>query len=190
MKEKNEILYEYVSDMLGVEKHTLEAIERQTRDERVKEYREAYELLMKIETSLTMHTIALERYLSTLDGGPESLLKKAATTALGAVAGFYSKVRAEDPVSRNLRDDYTALSLAAISYTMLHTTGCALNEPQISEIALRHLNEITPFIASLSRLIPIVVAEELSKEGKLSYPSAAQEALTNTQRAWSHEVIG
>lgn len=188
--ETKEILQDYVSDMLGVEKHTLESIERQTRDDRVKEYEEAYELLMKIQTTLTMHTIALERYLSSINGGPESLLKKAAASAMGAMAGLYSKVRPGDPVARDLRDDYTALSLAAISYTMLHTTGQALNDSRIAELALKHLNELTPLIAGLSRIIPKIVAEELSKQGKLAFPAAGQEAVANTQKAWSREVIG
>lgn len=190
MKEKKEILQDYASDMLGVEKHTLESIERQTRDDKIRTYREAYELLMQIETVLTGHTLALEQYLSTINGGSESLLKKAATTAMGAISGIYGKFRPEDPVSRSLRDDYTALSHAAIGYTMLHTTALSLDDSRLAELSLKHLNELTPFVVQLSRIIPHVVARELAEEGKIPFTSAGEQAESSTQRAWSHEVVG
>jgi len=192
MKDTKEILRDYASDMLGVEKQLLEAVERQTRDNRVRSYRDAYELLMKIETVLSGHIITLEQYLSSTNGGatPESFLKKAATTAMGAVTGLYERVRMEEAISRDLRDNYASLSLAAISYTMLHTTACALNDNKLADLALHHLNELTPLVVSLSRIIPPVLVKELSIEGKAFDPTVSQEAVANTQRAWSHEVIG
>jgi hypothetical protein len=189
MKDAKDVLREYVGDMLAVEKHTLDSIERQVNDERVKEYWEAYELILKIETTLNEHTQALERYLSSIDKGVGSLLKKAATSATGVVAGIYSRLRPEDPVSRDLRDNYTSLSLAAISYTMLYTTAHALNESKVSNLALKHLNEITPLITEISRVMPNVVAQELSKEKKLDHPSIAKEAVDATQKAWNKETV-
>lgn len=189
--DRQEVLLEYVSDMLEVEKHTLESIERQTLDDRVRSYGEAYKLLMRIELTLRNHTTVLEHYLkSTGGGGAGALMKKAATAAVGAMAGLYGKIRPEDPVSRDLRDDYTALNLAAISYTMLHTTAIALAESRLADLALSHLTELTPLIAALSKVIPPVVAMELSVEGKAMYPAAGAEAVASTQKAWSREVIG
>jgi ferritin-like metal-binding protein YciE len=188
--ETKEILRSYVSDMLAVEKHCLESIERQTREERLISFTDAYDLLTKIERTLRKHTVTLDQCLSTLDGGAESLVKKAATSAMGAISGLYGMIRPDDPISRSLRDDYTALSLAAISYTMLHTTACALNESSVSDLAIQHLNELTPLIVALSRVIPEVVAKELAGEGKVADASVWQQAVANTQKAWSSEVIG
>jgi hypothetical protein len=186
-----EILGSYVGDMLGAEKHCLESLERQTHDEKFLRYREAHDLLLRIENVLRMHTTALEQCLSQLDaGGMGASLKKAATTAIGAIAGWYGKMRPEDPVSRSLRDDYTALNHIAISYTMLHTTACGLNESRVADLALQHLHEITPLVVALSRIIPSVVTMELSDEGKVSDPSAWRAALDNTQKAWSSDVVG
>lgn len=186
-----EVLRDYVSDMLSVEKHCLESIARQTRDEKFRCFPNAYEILTRIESTLRTHTIALDQYLAAIeDGGAESKLKKAAASAVGAIAGLYGKIRLEDPVSRSLRDDYTALNLAAISYTMLHTTARALNVSRVADLALQHLNDLTPVIVALSRVIPEVVAKELSAEGKVLEPSAWHDALANTQGAWSSEVTG
>ncbi|MEM5787517.1 MAG: hypothetical protein AAGU11_09380 [Syntrophobacteraceae bacterium] len=186
--DKKEILRDYVSDMLGVEKHCLESIERQTADDRFSACPEAHGLLIKIEAVLRSHTGTLDSCLSTLDGEMKGLFTKATTSAMGAIAGLYGKLR-EDPVSRSLRDDYTALSLAAISYTMLHTTALALHDQPVAALALKHLNDLTPLIVALSRVIPEVVARELYAEDKVADPLIYQAALAGTQRAWSPEVI-
>jgi hypothetical protein len=194
MKQDSEILRSYVNDMLTVEKHTLQSIEKQVNDRRMKLHNEAYDSILKIERVLRTHVTTLEQYLATSaelsQAGGESMLKKAAATAAGALAGIYGTIRPEDPVSRNLRDDYTALSLAAISYTMLHTSSLALNNSRIADMALEHLNDLTPLIAGLSRVIPLVVARELADQGKAFDAQVSQEALDKTQKAWSRENIG
>ncbi len=186
-----EVLRDYVTDMLGVEKHTLESIERQRDDSRMKNYREAHQLVMCIERTLNTHILALEQYLSSINGGGiESAFKKAASSAVGALSGLYSKVRGGDPVSRDMRDNYSALSLVAISYTMLHTTARALDDNRLADLALKHLHDITPLVVSLSKVIPVLVAQELTDEGKVIFPEAGLRAVESTQKAWSCEVIG
>jgi hypothetical protein len=152
-------------------------------------YKEAWDILSKIESTLRSHTFALDHYLASIDGETESMVKKAATTALGAIAGLYGKLRPEDPISRSLRDDYTALNLVAISYTMLHTTALALKDLRLAELALQHLGEITPYVVALSRVIPSVVAKELADEGKVLDPSVWRTALDSTQKAWSSDTV-
>lgn len=190
-KQKNDILKDYLSDMYAVEKHCLESVERQTRDYRVRASRDAYEILMKVETVLSAHTMTLDRCLSEMEGAVDgkSFLKKAASTAVGAVSGIYGMMRPEDPVSRSLRDDHTTLNLAAISYSMLYTTATALGDVKIADMALRHLHEITPLIVAIGKIIPPVVAEELSSEGKVAYPMAGRDAVEKTQQAWNCENI-
>lgn len=190
MEDVREVLRDHVGDMLAAEKHALESIEQQLDDHRIKSYPEFYDLVQKIQASLNRHLLSLEQYLSSLNGGGTSVtMKKAATMAAGALSGLYSRIRGKDPVSRDARDDYAALSLAAISYTMLHTTARALNESKLAALSEQHLNDLTPFIVALSRIIPEVVAQELAEEGKALYPTAAHEAILATQRAWSTEAV-
>ena len=192
MKEEKVILRDYVTDMIGVEKHILEAVGRQLGDKRVRSYGEAFDLLARIEGVLRGHLHALEQHLSTLTldtESAESMLKKAVTTVAGAAAGIYDRLRMEDAVSRNLRDDYTALNLASISYAMLHTTALGLRNMGTSDLALRHLHDLTPLVVDLSRVIPLVVVEELQKEGKVIDAVVKEEAVLNTQKAWSHGVV-
>ena len=185
---KLEVIGENLADMLGIEQHLLQTIERQTRDDRVKKFYNAYEPLKRIESVLRSNTAELERHLSTVDGGLESKLKKAATSIAGSVAVFYDRLRTNEPVSRSLRDIYTSLNHAAISYAMLQTAALALDEVEIATMAQMHLTGITPMIVELSEIIPFVLATELADEGKIEDTAVAQQAAALYHQAWSHEV--
>ena len=185
---KAEVIRENLADMLGIEQHVLQTIERQTRDDRVRKFYNAYELLKRIEPVLRSHTAELERHLSTVDASFESKLKKAATSIAGSVAVFYDRLRTNEPVSRSLRDVYTSLNHVAISYGMLHTTALALNEVEIATLAQTHLTGLTPLIVELSEIIPFVLATELADEGKIEDATVAQQAAALYHQAWSHDV--
>jgi hypothetical protein len=94
-----------------------------------------------------------------------------------------------DPISKNLRDDYTALGLAAVSYTMLHTTGQALMDQQTADLAANYLKDYTPLIAEIGEVIPEVVVSELRDETELLNPGAAVEAVRRTQEAWDGDHV-
>jgi hypothetical protein len=187
MSERQETLQQYVSDMLALERHIHEAIRRQRDDENVRRHVEAHTLISRIEALLDEHIEHLERHVQSLGGEPMAPVKNAVTAVAGVAAGLYDKVRSE-AVSKMLRDDYTAMGLAAISYTMLHTTGLAMTDHQTADLALRHLYHWTPLIVEISEIIPLVVVRELADDGAMLSPQVGQEAVRNTQQAWSREV--
>ncbi|RJQ69417.1 MAG: hypothetical protein C4519_21660 [Desulfobacteraceae bacterium] len=185
MKSSKEILHKYASDMMGVERHFLEVLGYQTADHRLKDYMEAKEIVVKIQQVLATHIQNLERYADGLDvKRSESKLKEAATKVTGMATGFYNLMRLEDSVMRNLRDDYTALHMAAISYTMLHATALAHHDTELSMISLENLKDLTGLAIEMSRVIPAVVIKELSFEGKAPDVTVIQQAIDNTQSAW------
>lgn len=184
MTDQQSEIRKHLSDMLAVEEHILEAIERQRTDEEVREHLEANTILIEIERVLRVHTDALRDLANQYGAGGESLVKRAVTEALGFMAGLYDKVR-DHKVSRMMRDNYAALSLAAMSYTALHTFGLAVRESRIAEVALRHLEEVTPLLIEISRTLPqLVVAEVGDRLDQQVDASAIQSAIRNTQRAW------
>jgi hypothetical protein len=189
MKERKDILHSYISEMLGAERHIAGAIDSQLRDERVQKFIEAREILQRISQVLHDHMNTMEGVLDRSGKERASTLKRAATTLSGAAAGLYDKVRRTDPASRDLRDDYTALNLAAVSYSMLHTTALAHKEPEIADLSLRHLRDLTPLIMRLSQIIPLIVAMELVVENKAVDPSVGAEAARNTAMAWTPEKV-
>lgn len=189
MSQRTDAIQKHTADLLALERHILEAIERQRSDESLKTEIEANKIAIQIERTLTAHIAELERVADEYDGSGESFFKKAVTEVLGVFAGIYDKMR-EHPVSRMLRDDYTALSLTAMAYTAYHTFGLAIAEQRIADLALRHLKEITPILVELSKVLPHVVAREVAEENDDFLVNAAvgTEAEHNTQRAWAPEV--
>lgn len=188
MSERQDSLQQYVSDMLAVERHLLPALENQSQDDRYAKFPEARRLVNKLEATTRSHINGLERHLENLGGDPASPVKSAVTAVLGAAAALIEKIRT-DPVSKNLRDDYTVLGLAAVSYTMLHTTGQALMDEQTADLAANYLRDYTPLIAEISEVIPVVVVGELRDETELLDPDAAQRAIQRTQEAWDGDHV-
>ncbi len=174
--------------MSAVIEHILEAVKRQREDETVRNHLDANKVIIEIERVLKQHASALENLAEQLGAKGESVVKKAITEALGIAAGLYDKVR-QDKVSRMLRDDYTALSLAAMGYTAMHTFGLAIKEDRIANLALNHLKDVTPLLVELSKVLPLVVAQETKEENDFPVDASAGEtAVTNTQHAWDNEV--
>ncbi len=186
---KEEVIRESLSDVLGIEQHVLQSIEHQTRDDRVKKFENACGLLLRAGVVLRSHMAGLELHLSNVEtGGSESKLKKAAALITASAAGVYDKLRGHEPVSKNLRDDYASLNLAAVSYGMLHTAALAVREFEIATMAGRHLTDLTPLIVELSDVIPFVLTSELAFEGEIEDPAIARQAVSVYRQAWSHEA--
>ena len=188
MSDSIELLTTYVSDLLALERHIYEAFDRQSTDSTVREYPQAKPLVDRLHATAKTHLNALDVHLTALGGHPTSSVKEAVTSILGIAAGVVDKARGY-PVSKMLRDDYTALGMAAISYTMLHTTALAAKEGPTAELARQHLQDWTPLIVEISEVIPYVVVKELENDGLPVEINAASAALRNTHRAWTREGL-
>lgn len=188
MSERQDTLQQYLSDTLAVERHILPAIESQSKEERFAEHPDVQRLVNKIEATVRTHINGLEQHLENLGGNAASPIKSAATAILGLAATMIEKVRT-DPISKILRDGYTVLNLAAVSYTMLHTTGQALMDQQTADLAANFLEDYTPLITEINEVIQEVVVGELPDETEVLDPQAAERAIERTQQAWSHEHV-
>lgn len=182
-QDKNQTLRQYVTDMRALDQYLLEMVEIQSKDEHVQKNSEANRIIGKIVATTKLHISNLDAEVKRLEAEPRSAVKGAITSLAGAAMGLINKVRSHE-VSKMLRDDYTVLSLSAISYTMLHTTGLALSDSLIANLALTHLKNITPLVIEVSQIIPSVVNAELAEEGDSVNLTASETAVTNTQQAW------
>ncbi len=185
MSEQHRTIERYVSDMLTVERHILEPVEKQARDERFDRQGDALALVRDIERTTRRHVEQLDSHLRSLGASTGSPVKTAAAAVLGVGAAAIDKVR-PDTVSTALRDDYTALNLAAISYAMLHTTGLALKSESTATLAENNLRETAQLIMRVNQIIPAVVARELADEGEDVNTTVGPEASRNIQMAWQN----
>ena len=187
--DRTDILNTYVTDMKAVEAHIHEAVERQLESDETRKDPDAVRVISALKTTLASHTASLAAYNERTEGGGFiEVAKEALGSALGAAAGLYGKART-DTVSRMLRDNYTATSLAAISYHMLYTTALGLKSEPVATLALANLKELTPILVDLSKVICIVVAAELEDEDKVYTASVGEQAVRDTQTAWSGDVV-
>ena len=186
MRDNKDILQQYVSDMIALDKHILEAVERQLEGDYLDKYPGARAVVSSIKTTLSSHVDGLTAQVESVGGEASGPVKDAVSTIAGVAAGLYDKVR-HDPVSKMLRDDYTALSLASISYTMLHTTGLALKHNAIANAAVSNLKDLTPIVVEISKIMPSIVVKDLADEDVSINTAVSGQAVSNTQEAWSRE---
>lgn len=154
----------YLSDMLAVERHIRITFDMQRTDKDVQEYFDAADVVKRLVALSDMHIDALKAQLERVGGHEASPIKSAVVQMEGVVAGAIDKVR-KTKVSRSLRDDYAALAMSTIGYSELLTTANALNDPDVVELAQRHLADYAHMMMEISGWISSVVVRELQADG-------------------------
>jgi hypothetical protein len=162
-RDKNEAINSYITDMLALEDHIEKAIRAQLED--LKNYPDVVTELRQIHRTVEHHISDL-RGLSDRRGagGVKEAVKRAGSAVLGAAAGVIDLVRTEG-LPKNLRDDYTALSLASIGYVMLQTTGLSLDDREVAELAQQGFTDYAGALSRLQAIIPGAVVAFLALDG-------------------------
>jgi len=173
----------YVSDMLALERHIAQPVSHQQNATAATGYATASSLIDRIASISQSHIAALEARLDELGGNANHPLKVAWAGLLGAGASAIGGAR-KTKVSKYLRDDHTALSLASISYTMLYTTAVGLGDTATASLAKRHLRDIAPLIMEISDRTPTVVLQELRDDGETIRAEAADTIAHSLQDLW------
>jgi ferritin-like metal-binding protein YciE len=173
---------DYVGDMVALESHIEEALDRQLTE--TQDDPEAHAAVQRFHAMVKGHRdalIALQEETGSTAGNP---IKAAGSALLGKAAGVINLVRTEG-ISKALRDDYAAFSLAAISYSMLHTTALGLGNPQVASLAKQSLTDYAGAIERINEILPGVVARELEKDDHQVQQGAAAATRTMVSKAWA-----
>jgi hypothetical protein len=163
----NEAVHSYVTDMLALENHIGNALRGQLED-----FERGHPLvstaLKEMHATVERHEAALKAFEESHHGGPgldiADFIKRAATTVAGMGAAAFDMVRTEK-LPKNLRDDYTAFSLATVGYMMLVTTARSLNEERVAQLAEAHFNDYVRMVKQLEGMIPATVVALLREDG-------------------------
>ncbi len=174
----------YVTDMLALEKHIQTAVAGQIED--LDEHSEFKGPLIRIHATCESHVRALEALTERREqnvGGVSKVMKKAVSSVLGLGAAAIDFVRTEK-LPKDLRDDYTAISLAYIGNLMLHTTALTLHDAEVADLAATHLGDYAETMMALQRIIPAATVAFLASEG-LDVDSGVLPAIEKTiQSSW------
>lgn len=179
-----EAITSYITDVLALEKHLEKALEGQIADQ--KDETSLVQELRHVHRTVEQHVAALETLSAEREAtgqGVAKAVKKAASSVLGAGAAAIDFVRTEK-LPKNLRDDYTALSLASISYVMLHTTALSLGDNEVADIALAHLQDHARHVMTLHNVIPGAVVRFLIQDGLPADLDRLEEVQQNLEAVW------
>lgn len=182
-----EAITSYVTDMLALERHLEKALAGQIAD--LDEAPDIVQHLRKIHDTCEQHIAALQSLADRRETGGQGIaetVKKAASSLLGMGAAAVDFVRGEK-LPKDLRDDYAAVSLACIGYVMLHTTGLALNDAEVADLAHRYLQDHAKSTMTLHNIVPIAVVRFLAEEGHPLREDVLPEVEQNIQSVWKSE---
>lgn len=172
METKTEIVVQYLSDMHVLEKHIQEALEKQVAQ--AKDQPDISSALQGYVATTKRHVERLTARMEELGNqdGVVDKAKEAVTNLFGQAAGVIDALRTHQ-TSKNLRDDYTAGSLAVISYVMLQTTALACGDQQSATLAETQMQETIEMLQWIARTIPTVTVRDLQEERKVTLDASA-----------------
>jgi hypothetical protein len=183
-----EAINSYITDMLALEQHIQKAINGQIED-LDEDHPDVVQHLRVVEREILGHIENLKALSERRVEGGQGLadvVKRAGSAVLGAGAAAVDFVRNEK-LPKNLRDDYTAMSLAAIGYVMLHTTALSLGDREVGDLAQRHLRDHARNVMRLHNVIPGAVIAFLQKDGLPARTDVLTEVSRNIESVWSDQ---
>jgi ferritin-like metal-binding protein YciE len=187
-RDTSEAINSYITDMLALESHIHKAVTGQIED-LDEDYPEVVQHLRGVERQIDGHIDTLKSLVerrADAGQGLADVVKRAGSAILGAGAAAVDFVRNEK-LPKNLRDDYTATSLAAIGYVMLHTTALSLGDREVADLAHRHLKDHARNVMMLHNLIPGAVIAFLKNDGLPAREDALTEISRNIESVWSDQ---
>ncbi len=173
-EQAQKVIADWVGDVVALESHIEEAMDRQ----------------LQLKSDNTELTTAIQRFHDAVRDSKHRAVEyqqqigstagnpviKVGSNLLGKAAGIIDKVR-QDSISKALRDDYTAYNLAAISYSMLHTTAMAVGDARTQQFAGEGLRTYASLVQDVNQVVPLAVAVELQENGDI--PSVDNSVIDN-----------
>lgn len=178
-----ETIASYVTDMRALEEHMHKAFAGQITDGKDGKFNSVIRELSGLSEK---HIAALDEIADRRKQGGQGIaeaIKGAASSVLGLGAAAIDLVRSEK-LPKNLRDDYTAVSLATVGYLMLHTTAEALGDAEVSELALSHLRDYAKAVMTLFHAVPEAVVTFLGEEGFAVDSKVASKVNKTVDKVW------
>jgi ferritin-like metal-binding protein YciE len=157
-------LADWVGDIVTLESHIEEAMDHQIKLK--SDNTELTSTLQRFHDTVRASKYRAVDYQKGIGSTPGNPIIKAGATILGKAAGLIDKIR-HDSISKSLRDDYSAFNMAAISYTMLHTTAMAVGDARTQQFAGEGLKTYAGLVQDINRVIPLAVAVELKDNGDI-----------------------
>jgi len=181
-RDKNEAINSYITDMLSLEEHIEKALRGQLED--LEDYPDLIGDLKQIHRKVEHHISDLRELSQRRNARtPADALKRVGSALLGFGAAAVDLVRNEG-LPKNLRDDYTAFSLATVGYVMLKTTALALDDREVGDLAHQHFSDYAESVTLLHNVVPGAVIRFLREEGLPVREDVLPEISRTIEQVW------
>lgn len=179
----NETLADWLGDVVTLESHIEEAMDRQLTLKPGNQ--EVADAIRRFHDTVRASKYRAQDFQKELGTPGGNVVVKTAGELLGKAAGLVDKVR-KDSVTKALRDDYVAYNLAAISYTLLHSTALALEDHKTAAFAQQGLTTYAKLVQDVNEIIPQAAVDDLvrNKDVPVADPSVVSTARAAIQTAW------
>lgn len=179
----HETIVDWIGDVVAVESHIEEALDHQLKlSTGSSEVGEAIKHFHDTVRDSKKRAVAFQKSQGTTAGNP---VIKTGSEILGKAAGVIDRIRKDTP-SKALRDDYVAFNLAAISYTMLHTTALALEDQMTVAFAAEGLSTYAKMINKINSIIPRATIDDLlaNDDVQVKNPEIVNQARETVDKIW------
>lgn len=175
---------DWVGDIVNIESHIEAAMDRQLALK--PENPEVAQAIQQFHDTVRASKYRAQDYENVLGKTKGGGIQETAAELLGKAAGLIDKIR-KDTVTKALRDDYVAFNLAAVGYTLLHTTALALRDQKTVEFAEQGLTTYASLVQQVNHILPVATVEELVKndEVPVSDPGVVGQARATIDRVWT-----
>lgn len=163
-EQSQKAIADWIGDIVALESHIEEAMDRQLQLK--SDNAELTSTIQRFHDTIRASKYRAEDYQKQVGSTAGNPVIKAGSSLLGKAAGIIDKVR-HDSISKALRDDYTAYNLAAVSYTMLHTTAMAVGDQRTQQFAGEGLKTYASLVQDINRAMPLAVVTELKDNGDI-----------------------
>ena len=179
----NETLADWLGDIVTLESHIEEAMDRQLTLKPASQ--EIANAIRRFHDTVRASKYRAQDFQKEMGEAGGNSVVKTAGELLGKAAGLVDKVR-KDSVTKSLRDDYVAFNLAAISYTLLHSTALALADHKAAAFAEQGLTTYARMVQDINEILPQAVVEDLIKNDKVPVANSdiVESAQQTIQTAW------
>ena len=185
-RDRDTAINSYITDMISLEDHIAKALKGQISD--LKDSPDLGAEIRQMHHRGEHHIADLRALAERRNaGGITETVKRAGAAVAGVAAGVIDLVRTEG-LPKNLRDDYSAFSLATISYAMLYTTAAGLGEREVADLGQQHLRDYAGAVTRLNTLVPASVIRYLREEGLPVQESVLSEVGRTIKAAWEGEA--
>lgn len=178
------LLTGYITDMEALEEHLAKALGGQVADLEGED--PSVIPLRDIQRRCEAHREVLESLADRrkqVGQGLSETIKKAGSAILGVGAAAVDFVRTEK-VPKNLRDAYTAVSMACIGYVMLHTAALSMGDDEVAGIAHELLAEHAKSVILLHNIVPAAVIRFLQQEGHPASSDRLDQIARTIESVW------